>query len=123
MTTLDRTTRLLVVDDNEAMVDTLRDILGAAGYAIDVAYSGKEAIKQVEKRRPNGILMDILMPGLNGVETFREIKRLSPESFVVFMTAFADSTLVDEAKLEGAREVIYKPLDLKVVMELMDPAK
>jgi len=122
MITSDRNTRLLVVDDNEAMVDTLRDILGAAGFAIDVAYSGKEAIKRVKERQPNGILMDIRMPGLNGVETFREIKRVSPESFVVFMTAFADSSLVQEAKHEGAREVIMKPLDLKVVMELMDKA-
>ncbi|MEM7354543.1 MAG: response regulator [Acidobacteriota bacterium] len=111
--------RLLVVDDNEGMVATLEDILGAAGYCIDVAYSGHEAVERVKQRQPDGILMDIRMPGMNGVEAFREIKRLSPESFVIFMTAYAASALVEDAKQEGAIEVIAKPLDLQYVMALI----
>ena len=51
--------RLLVVDDDEGMVATLRDILGASGYGVDVAFSGREAVEQVKTRRPDGILMDI----------------------------------------------------------------
>lgn len=119
MTGFEAGTRLLVVDDNEGMVATLRDILGAAGYRIDVAFSGLEAVERVRACRPDGILMDIRMPGMNGVEAFREIKRLSPESFVIFMTAYAASALVEDAKREGAIEVIPKPLDLQHVMSLI----
>lgn len=113
-------TQLLVVDDDKGMAATLRDVLGASGYGVDVAHSGYEAVERIRERRPDGILMDIRMPGMNGVETFREIKRLSPESFVIFMTAYAASALVEEARREGAVEVVPKPLDLDHVLGLID---
>ncbi len=112
--------RLLVVDDDEGMVATLKDILGVAGYQVDVAYSGHDAIDHVRRQEPDCILMDIRMPGLSGVETFREIKRLAPESFVIFMTAYAASSLVDDARREGAVEVVPKPLDLEQVLSLIE---
>ena len=112
--------RVLVVDDDEGMVATLRDILGVAGYQVDVAYSGQDAIDRVREQIPDCILMDIRMPGLSGVEAFREIKRLAPESFVIFMTAFAASTLVEDARREGAVEVVPKPLDLERVLSLIE---
>lgn len=111
---------VLVVDDDEGMVATLQDVLGAAGYDVDVAHSGAQAVERVRRRSPDCILMDVRMPGLNGVEAFREIKRLSPESFVIFMTAYAASTLVEEARREGAVEVIGKPLDLDHVLGLIE---
>ncbi len=111
---------VLVVDDDAGMVATLHDILGAAGYSVDVAHSGPEAIERVRRKAPDCILMDVRMPGLNGVEAFREIKRLSPESFVIFMTAYAASTLVEDARLEGAVEIVHKPLDLERVLYLID---
>ncbi len=112
--------RVLVVDDDQGMVATLRDILGVAGYQVDVAYSGPDAVDCVRRQAPDCILMDIRMPGLNGVEAFREIKRLSPESFVIFMTAYAASTLVEDARREGAVEVVPKPLDLERVLSLVE---
>ena len=111
--------RILVVDDDPSMVSTLRDILNATGHEVDVAYSGTEAIELVGDLRPDGILMDIRMPGPNGVEAFREIKRRSPHSFVIFMTAYSDSSLVDEAAAEGAVDVLPKPLDLERLLRLI----
>ncbi len=112
--------RVLVVDDDEGMVSTLHDILGAAGYDVDVAHSGPDAVERVRLQAPDCILMDVRMPGLNGVEAFREIKKLSPESFVIFMTAYAASTLVEDARSEGAVEVVPKPLDLERVLHLIE---
>ncbi len=114
--------RLLVVDDDEGMVATLRDVLGASGYGVDVAFSGKEAVEQVRTRRPDGILMDIRMPEMNGVEAFRKTKKLSPESFVIFMTAFSESALIADARREGALEVVPKPLDLGGLLQLIQRA-
>lgn len=120
MAQADETVRVLVVDDDEGMVGTLRDILDACGYEVDVAFSGSEAMKLVRQRQPDSILMDIRMPGLNGVEAFRELKRLSPGSFVIFMTAYAASHLVEEARTEGAIEVLSKPLDLARALTLIE---
>ena len=111
--------RVLVVDDDQSMVATLRDILMATGHDVDVAYSGTEAIEVVGQLRPDCILMDIRMPGPNGVEAFRQIKRLSPQSFVIFMTAYSDSSLVEEARTEGAVEILPKPLDLEALLGLI----
>ena len=111
--------RILVVDDDPSMVSTLRDILQATGHEVEVAYSGSEAIERVGDLRPDCILMDVRMPGPNGVEAFRRIKRISPQSFVIFMTAYSDSSLVSEARAEGAVEVLSKPLDLERLLGLI----
>ena len=114
--------RLLVVDDDRGMVETLRDILGASGYEVDVALSGEKALELVRQRAPDGILMDIRMPGFNGVEALRKLKRLAPDSFVILMTAYAASRLVEEARAEGAVEVLAKPLDLARTLSLIQEA-
>lgn len=112
-------TRILIVDDDPGMLTTLSDIFSAFGYDVDTANSGMEAIERVQVRPPECILMDVRMPGLNGVETFREIKRLSPEAFVIFMTAFSTSGLIEDALREGAVQVIPKPLDIESVLHLI----
>ena len=112
--------RVLVVDDEADMVASLRDVLSEFGYAVETASSGPEALERAREWPPDCILMDIRMPGMNGVETFREIKRLCPECFVLFMTAYSASHLVDEALAEGAIEVLPKPLDLERILTLID---
>ncbi len=112
--------RVLVVDDDPSMVATLKDILEATGFAVDVAHSGTEAIEKTLNCMPDCILMDVRMPGLDGVETFRELKRTAPQCNVIFMTAFASAELVDEARNEGAVQVFAKPLDLERVIHLIE---
>lgn len=114
--------RLLVVDDDEGMAATLRDILGASGYGVDVAFSGEQAVEQVRTRRPDGILMDIRMPEMSGVEAFRKARELAPESFVIFMSAFSESALDDDARREGAFQIVPKPLDVPNLLQLIEHA-
>lgn len=116
----DHKIRILVVDDEEDMVASLADILSDFGYAVETATSGAVALERVRERPPDCILMDIRMPGMNGVETFREVKRLCPECFVIFMTAYAASHLVDEALAEGAIEVLSKPLAPERLLALIE---
>ncbi len=120
MTELQERLHLLIVDDDEGMVATLRDVLEASGYGVDVAYSGREAIERAKRRMPDGILMDVRMPGLNGIEAFREIRLLSPEIFVIFMSAYAASAVVEDVRRVGAAEVLSKPLDLERMLHLID---
>ena len=109
---------LLVVDDEPDMVRGLRRILRARGYRVDVAHSGEEAIEKANEREPDGLLMDIRMPGIDGVEAYRHIQRQCPDAFVIFMTAY--SNLAEEARQEGAAEVLAKPLDIEHLGPLLE---
>lgn len=120
MSRFENRARILVVDDDPSMVQTLRDVLTATGFWVDAAFSGREAIERVRDNPPACILMDIRMPGLDGVATFRELKQTAPNCSVIFMTAYAASHLVDEAHQEGALEVLPKPLDLDRVIHLLE---
>ena len=119
MASLNGSTRVLIVDDDKGMVTTLKDILGACGYQALHAESGHEAIEHARTGTPHAVLMDIRMPGLNGVDTFRELKRLAPDAYVIFMTAYATSELVEEARREGAIEVLPKPIDMELLLDLL----
>jgi len=111
---------VLVVDDDAGMVESLCDVLQEKGYEAEAAATGEEALKKANKRPFDCFLMDIKMPGKNGVDTFRELKKIDPDAYVVFMTAYSASELVDEAKRQGAAEVFAKPLDLERVSDFIE---
>lgn len=100
--------RVLVVDDEPDMVRSLQRILKSQGYAVETARNGNEAVKRCAEIRVDGVLMDIKMPGMNGVEAFRAIRRGSPQAFVIFMTGY--SQLMDEAQTEGPVSILSKPI-------------
>lgn len=104
--------RMLIVDDEEGMRSTLRRIMRSKGFQVEVASSGEEAILLAQQFQPELLLLDIRMPGINGIETFRRLKTICPEAFAIFMTAYAASHLSQEALHEGAVEVFPKPLDI-----------
>lgn len=69
---------ILIVDDDDGMIETLRDILIDLDYNVEIASDGYKAIEIVKNQSFDVILMDIKMPGINGVETFKEIKSIQP---------------------------------------------
>jgi DNA-binding response OmpR family regulator len=116
----DRARKVLVVDDEPDMARGIRRILKLEGYDVEVAFSGEEAVERAKVFQPNGILMDLKMPGIDGVEAYRRIRPLCPSAFVIFMTAF--SSLVNDALGEGAVDVLTKPLDPSATCELIAKA-
>jgi len=113
-------TRILIVDDEYGITATLSDILEVYGYNVEIANDGYKAIEIVKESFFDIIFMDIKMPGINGTETFKEIKKISPKTVVMMMTAFAVDALISEALKEGAYGVIYKPLDFDKVLGFLE---
>jgi DNA-binding NtrC family response regulator len=111
---------ILIVDDNISLCKTMSFVLGRKGFDVDTAKDGLEAIAKVNERPFDMIFMDIKMPLMNGVETYRRIKEIRPEAVVMMMTAYAVEELVQEALDEGAYGIIYKPLDIEKMVALLE---
>jgi DNA-binding NtrC family response regulator len=113
---------ILIVDDNVSQVKTMSFVLRRKGYVVATALGGAEAIERAQERPFDMVFMDIKMPVMNGVETYKRIKMVRPDAVVVMMTAYAVEELVQEALREGAYSVIYKPLDIEKVVALINRA-
>lgn len=111
---------LLVVDDDPGMTETLVDIFSDMGYCADAAPDGYTAVEMVKKKTYSLVLIDIKMPGMNGIETFKELKKISPSVRAIMMTAYSVESLVREALDNGAVAVMYKPLDIRKLKQLID---
>lgn len=112
-------TKVLVVDDDRRMVRTICDILKVKGYEAAMAFTGEEALENVKSWQPDCVLMDIKMPGINGVEALKMIKEISPDIPVVLMSAYTTEEQVEEAKQHGAETVMTKPVDLQMVFSYL----
>ena len=113
-------TKILIVDDNKEFCISLADIFEAKGYEVESRNSGQAAIDRVKEKSFDIILMDIKMPAMNGVEAFKHIKKISPRTAVIMITAYALEDLIKEALAEGAFGVLRKPFDVDKVLELIE---
>lgn len=112
--------KILIVDDDANMCETLSDILEEKGYRVVVAQDGPKAIEEVEGQRFDLALIDIVMPGMNGVEALRDIKAVDPQITTMIMTGHsALEGSVSEALEAGVDGVLYKPLDIDVIVEMI----
>ena len=110
---------ILVVDDQRSMRLTLSGIIEDQGCDVTEVEDGYQAVEAASKTRFDLVFMDIKMPGMDGVQTFREIKRIRPGSLVVMMTGFAVDDMIKEALEEGAVSVLYKPFEIERVISLV----
>ena len=106
---------ILVVDDEPSIREFLQIMLEREGYQVSCADNGKAAIKLFEQEQYNVVIADIRMPKVNGFEVLTEIKRLSPETKVIMITAFASFESAVESMKEGAYDYITKPFNIDEV--------
>jgi DNA-binding NtrC family response regulator len=109
---------LLVVDDDETNREVLATRLGSNGYAITQAEDGQQALGLIEQQRFDLVLLDVMMPGLNGLEVLQTVRRSHPltELPVIMATARDSSADVVQALQLGANDYVTKPFDLPVVL-------
>ncbi|RKY42676.1 MAG: response regulator [Candidatus Makaraimicrobium thalassicum] len=105
--------RLLVVDDEVDICDFVKNFFKERDFEVFVAYNGNEAVSIVASRKPDIILLDLKMPGMDGMETLKDIRRLDGNVKTIVITAIADEEKVREAKYYGAVEYVTKPLLLE----------
>jgi DNA-binding NtrC family response regulator len=103
--------RLLVVDDDEPVRLLLRDAFSAS-YTVVTAADGYEALAELREARPTVVLLDILMPGMDGVETLERIQAFDPSIPVIMLTANQDEERAQATLIAGAFDYVRKPFDL-----------
>ena len=111
---------ILIVDDNVNLFKTMSFVLKHKGYDVSTAISGLEAIELIKQKSFDIIFLDIKMPTMNGVEAFKKIKRISPKTTVILMTAYAVEDLIQEALREGVHGVLYKPMNMDKLQEIIN---
>lgn len=116
---MSRTGRVLVVDDDVMMAKTLAEILQLRGWEVATAFDGAAAVAAATAERFDVVLMDIKMPGMNGVQAFKAMKAANPATKVVLMTAYAAQELIGEAEREGVMRVLAKPLNVGKLLEYL----
>ena len=113
------TRRLLVVDDEEAIRESLSAALAAEGFEVTTAPTAERALTQLDTFRPEVVLSDIRMPGLDGVELLSIVRERAPSLDVILMTAYQDMPTVIAAMRAGAVEFLTKPIDLGDLLRLI----
>jgi DNA-binding NtrC family response regulator len=112
--------RVLIVDDDRDIVTIVSTILGGRGWDIKAAYNGREALEAVTLSKPDIILLDIMMPEMNGIEVLKRIKKIDTDARIIMITAFGDvESYLDSMEL-GAYEYINKPFETDELLEMID---
>ncbi|MGB9802486.1 response regulator [Desulfofundulus sp.] len=110
---------LLVVDDQAGVRRMLLEAFSGEGYEVDLAVSGAEALEKLAQGGIDLVLLDMKMPGMSGLDTLREIRRINQDVPVIVMTAYGDLELLGEVKKLGVRHYVSKPFDLQEVRYLV----
>jgi two-component system response regulator HydG len=111
---------ILVADDDRGMARTVCDILRRHGWVATEVHSGEAAVEAAAAQRYAAVLMDVKMPGINGVEAFRVIRESQPQTPVILMTAYAAPELLSQAEREGVLQILPKPLPWGTLSNLLE---
>ena len=114
--------RVLIVDDNAMFLDSARDVLEGEASLVVTVESGEEALRRTQVQDFPVVLMDIKMGGLNGVETFIEMKRYRPDARVIICTAHLVESLIQRAEQEGAFAILKKPIRTDLLLKTIERA-
>lgn len=112
--------KVLVVDDDPRIVKTTCDILKIKGYQPIPAHSGEAGVERVRTDPPDCVLMDIKMPGINGVAAMKQMHQIVPSLPVILISAYATDDLLEDAKRSGAYAVLSKPINFEVILTFLD---
>jgi DNA-binding NtrC family response regulator len=98
-----------VIDDEPVIHDVLGQLLASEGYEVELSSSGEEGLAKLEERSFDLFLLDLLMPGMKGLEVLEALRRRNPAALVIIITAYASVESAIEALKQGAFDYVQKP--------------
>ena len=113
-------TSILVVDDEADTCRNLSDILTDLGYQVDTALDGFAALELARKKVYDIALLDLKMPGMDGLTLYRELRKIAASTVAIVVTAYASKATSEEALAEGADAVCYKPFDVPRLLSVLE---
>ena len=114
--------RILVIDDDAGIQGAFKALLRGGGYEFFSATTGETGLEILERENPDLVLVDVWLPGMNGLETFKNIRRLRPKTPIIVMTGSGTMNLAIEASKIGAFDYRLKPFDPGRMLELVEKA-
>jgi len=115
--------RIMLVDDEVEFVAALSERLEMRGLIVDTASGGEEAIEKVRNRRFDAVILDLAMPGMDGIETLRTMRELSPDLQVILLSGRGTVKKSIEAMKLGAMDFLQKPVKMDVLLERIREAR
>jgi DNA-binding NtrC family response regulator len=115
--------KVLLVDDEEDFIDTLSQRLEVRGLKVTGATRGAEAVELVDKQEFDAIILDLAMPGMDGLETLKRIRENHPEAEIIILTGHASIKTSIEAMKLGAEDYLEKPVDMQELLRKIEEAK
>lgn len=104
--------RILIVDDEPDLCRDLKSFLTSKGHEVEAALGGEEGLEKLKSWRPHVVLLDIRMPGVNGLEALPRMKAVDPNVRIIMVTAIHEEEVAKMSVRAGADDYITKPIDL-----------
>jgi len=114
---------VLVVDDEEQFLKVFSQRLEGRGLRVDTSTTGEDAVAKVKSKDFDAIVLDLVMPGMDGIETLKRIRSENPDVQIIILTGHGTIEKSVEAVKEGAVDFLEKPADLNKIMEKIAQAK
>lgn len=121
MVTTEKSKTILVIDDSTTNIVLLQAVLNSKGYSIDTALNVKEAYNILNRKMPDLILLDLLMPKINGFDFLKEMKgdKKTKDIPIIVVSALTDQENIQKAMSLGANEFITKPVDVQKLVDIV----
>jgi DNA-binding NtrC family response regulator len=117
-----KTMKMMLVDDEERFLSTTQKLLTKKGYDVVTASSGMEALEQIRVQNVHVVILDVKMPGMDGNDTLKEIKRLYPLTEVIMLTGHATMESAIDGLKSGAIDYLMKPVDIEIIIQKAEEA-
>jgi DNA-binding NtrC family response regulator len=111
--------KILVVDDEVEACNVLEEFLGSKGHEVHTALDGPSALDKFKEVKPQLVFLDMIMPGMGGLDVLKEMKEIDPSVTVIMVTVVTDHEQAKETIESGAYDYITKPVDLNYLENVM----
>jgi two-component system, NtrC family, response regulator HydG len=115
--------RVFIIDDDRDHAESISDVLMMRGFETELAFSGEAGLARFRETDFDIVFMDVKLPGMNGVETFFEFRKIRPDVKVMLMTGFSLEQLIAQAVDNGALGVLRKPFEIKDLLDVLEQVK